>query len=116
MNRTLKFNKESSGRWFVDLPEWTGSKDDLEMVLGADDLLNIIAQGEQSVEVYFSTEPFEESNVISWFKEGMYFGANIGGGFYKLHQYKGIVYDADIWLCDVAKFVFGETPQLIYFK
>lgn len=24
------------GRWYIVLPEWTGNKEDLEMVLGAD--------------------------------------------------------------------------------
>ena len=42
--RTFRFNKEEDNRWFVDLPEWEGEKDELEMVLGADMLLDIISK------------------------------------------------------------------------
>ncbi len=34
--RTFKFYKTEVGRWYVDLPEWEGSVDELEMVAGAD--------------------------------------------------------------------------------
>jgi len=35
MKHKLKFDKEHTD-WFVDLPEWEGSKVDLQMVLNAD--------------------------------------------------------------------------------
>jgi len=35
--RTFRFYKDTDG-WFVDLPEWTGEKWELEMVSGADTL------------------------------------------------------------------------------
>jgi len=36
ISRKLKFYKEADERWYVELPEWEGSKADLEMVAGAD--------------------------------------------------------------------------------
>jgi hypothetical protein len=32
MRRMFKFYKESTGRWYVDLPEWEGEKAEIEMV------------------------------------------------------------------------------------
>ena len=43
MTRKFKFYKEEDNRWFVDLPEWEGDKEDLEMVMGADILLEILS-------------------------------------------------------------------------
>ena len=36
----LAFVKEKSGRWYIDLPEWEGAHANLEMVAGADLLLD----------------------------------------------------------------------------
>ncbi len=36
--KKFKFNKEAQNRWYIELPEWTGSKSELEMVFGADTL------------------------------------------------------------------------------
>jgi hypothetical protein len=43
---SFRFYKDPDGRWYVDLPEYQGSKQDLEMVSGADAFLEILAQGE----------------------------------------------------------------------
>ena len=58
MIRKVKFYKEKSSRWYIDLPEWEGEKEDLEMVLGADDLLNILAEGEDFVYMQIGDEKF----------------------------------------------------------
>lgn len=114
-SKTFRFYKDEKGLWFIDLPEWTGLKSDLQMVLGADNMLDIIAQGDNTVSLYLSTEPFEGANILTWFTDGIPGDSSMGGGMYRLHQYKGIVFDLDMWLCDVTKFVFGEMPKLIYF-
>ena len=54
MIRQFKFYKEETGRWYVDLPEWEGEKDELEMVAGADIFLEILAQDEPEVYVTLS--------------------------------------------------------------
>ena len=41
MEQNLKFNKEAD-RWYIDLPDWTGTKGELEMVAGADTLLDCV--------------------------------------------------------------------------
>lgn len=37
----LKFEKDTSNRWYLILPEWKGDKSDLEMVCGADAMLDV---------------------------------------------------------------------------
>lgn len=105
--RCLKFYKEKE-RWFVDLPEWTGSKDDLEMVMGADTMLDYISPENNEVWLSLSTEPFENYEFLLTFKEEIY-----DGGTYKLTSKN---FDLDVWLCEVTKFVFNEFPKKIYLK
>lgn len=109
----LTFKKEKSGKWYIVLPEWTGSKSDLEMVSGADDLLDqVLAENSHFIygTVYFLTLD------ISLKKKKGYKHltkiANtplIGGAIYFL----GL---KPVWLCAVTKHVFGKMPKDIYFK
>lgn len=107
--RRFRFYKDYIGRWFVDLPEWEGEKDELEMVMGADTMLDIIAQGQDQVFVTFSTEPFEGYDYTLILKEEIW-----DGGTYQLD---GRYVDFEVWLCQVTKFVFdGKMPEIIYLK
>jgi len=111
--KTLKFYKEISGKWFVDLPEWNGDKTDLEMVSGADTMLDIISEGENEVVLLFSKKYFDNSNKL----ELLSLATDIGNGaYYKLNKYIGIKFHLKIWLCDVTKFVFGDFPKKIFFS
>ena len=109
--KTFKFYKENTGRWYVDLPEWEGEKAELEMVSGADTFLEILSQGEQTVNVTLSTVLFNGSDVLELQRED----EHIGGGWYLLLNYVGIPYELEMWLCEVTRFVFGELPKNIYF-
>ena len=111
MMRNFKFYKEETGRWYVDLPEWEGEKAELEMVSGADTFLEILSQGEQTVNVVLSTVPFDGSDVLEIQREDEI----IGGGWYRLLEYMNIPYKLEMWLCEVTRFVFGELPKKIYF-
>ena len=115
--RTFKFYKESDSRWYVDLPEWEGAKADLEMVLGADSFLEIMAEGEAQVEVILATSSFSRADELIMTKLGAIEGVELGtGAWYKLSTYRGIAFDLEMWLCDVTKFVFGDFPTTIYFS
>ena len=114
--RTFKFYKTEVGRWYVDLPEWEGSVDELEMVAGADLFLDVLSESEQTVNVILSTVPFEGSDVLELQRLGDVESWELGeGAWYKLLEYKGIDYELTMWLCDVTKFVFDEFPKNIYF-
>lgn len=110
MTKNIKFYKDPDNRWYVDLPDWEGSKAELEMVMGADTMLEIIAEGENNVSIHFDLEPYEGANKLE-LKEVLEVGA-----FYMLESYKGIELNLDMWLCDVTKFVFGDFPENIYFN
>ena len=106
--RDFKFYKENSGRWFVELPEWEGSKDDLEMVCGADLMLDILAQGDNVVNIILSTKKHNNYNhqfELSFLRE------ENGGAWYNL---KGEFHEFELWLCYVTKFLFGKLPNKIY--
>jgi hypothetical protein len=110
--KSFKFYKEHNNRWYVDLPEWAGSKDELEMIMGADDMLNIISQGEDTILLTISLEPFEGSNTLKKIEDT----PGIGGAFYLMESYKGLEYNLKLWLCEVTRFVFGIIPENLYIK
>lgn len=110
-----RFYKEQDVRWYVDLPDWTGSKEDLEMVAGADTMLEIVAQGENEVSLTLSLTAVEGYDTLEFLNYGNIHGPELGeGAWYLMKSCKGIVYDLELWLCDVTKFVFGEFPEIIY--
>lgn len=102
----FKFEKENNGRWYVVLPDWTGSKEDLEMVRGADTMLDIIAQGDFEVYVTISEKEFTSSKfMLSYIQD------REGGADYLLTS---DLYQFEVWLCEVTKFVFGYLPKRLY--
>lgn len=107
--KLYRFTKEQNDRWFIVLPEWQGSKDELEMVMGADTMLDYIACGGSEVMLYLSEEPFDGYDLTLTLKEYIYDGA--------MYSLTGKNFECfDVWLCEVTKFVFGEFPQTIYIK
>jgi hypothetical protein len=116
MKERLRFDKEFNG-WFVDLPEWSGSKADLQMVLGADTWLDLLCDGEWYVWIVLSDKPFEGSEELKKISDGWLYDEGCGSGAtYKVESYMGIPFDIKMWLCDVTKFVFGSLPDTIYYK
>lgn len=106
--KIFKFYKESDNRWFVDLPEWEGEKDELEMVMGADTMLDILAQDENIVFLTMSKEPFDSYEYLLTSKEEIYEGC--------MYELSSTNFNFEVWLCAVTKFVFGEFPNKIYLK
>jgi len=110
--RKFRFYKESDNRWYIDLPEWTGSKADLEMVAGADNMLDYMAEGNNEVHAYISEIEFECADVLKL--KGL--ADDIGNGaYYFMKKYRGIEINLSLWLCDVTLFVFnGKFPEYIF--
>lgn len=103
------FEKEDNGCWYVVLPEYPGAKADLQMVSGADTMLDIMAQGESSVEVILGTKPFEGGVPLKFIRE-----EEVEGAWYLMKEWKGIEYNLELWLCDVTRYVFHQFPDIIY--
>lgn len=107
--RTFKFEKEQDNRWYIVLPEWEGDKEELEMVCGADLMLDIIAQGQNSTKLTISENKLKNPTFTLILNR-----EEAGGGWYNL---KSKSYEFEVWFCHVTKFVFdGRLPKIIYCK
>jgi len=102
----FKFVKEKNSKWYAILPKWTGDKQGLEMTSGANTFLERLSQGEDSVEVCISKEPFEK------YKYKLSFVNHLGGG--GTYHLQSDLYEFPVWLSQVIEFVFGELPKDIY--
>lgn len=96
---------------FVELCEWTGSKEELEMVEGADTMLECMDENEGEVWLVLSDKVFTNADKLEFIRHATEYG---NGAFYRMTEYRQIRLDLDIWLCDVTKFVFGDFPKTIY--
>lgn len=105
-----KFYKEEKN-WYVDLPEWEGSKSDLLMVGGADTMLDIISNNGTEVLTAISETHFEGASKLEYVRPADEIGE---GSFYLLKEYEGKELNLSVFLCDVTLFVFGKFPETIY--
>ena len=112
--KSYKFIKEETGRWYIDLPDWKGNKADLEMVEGADIMLDYVGKGNAEVELILAEQPFDGSGILKLVHD--YSKEPGGGGIYLLHDYDNEILNQQMWLCEVTEWVFGKLPPVIYFK
>ncbi len=112
MKKIFRFYKEPSNRWYIDLPEWPGDKIDLEMVEGADDMLDYVSEGGDNVNLLLSIDEIEGGSKLKLIREATEYG---NGSFYFLKSHMGVDLNKEIWLCDVTKFIFGGFPNEIFF-
>lgn len=110
-NNIFRFYKTESNRWYVYLPSWEGSVADLEMVAGADNMLEYMSEGKNDIKLIISEEFFEGSDLLEFKREADEWG---NGAFYIFRTYKSIEINLDMWLCDVTKFIFGKFPKKLY--
>lgn len=102
--------------WFIDLPafiEQGGSIGDLQMVDGADKMLDLMAGQDSTVSVWVAREPFEGSDSLVLTEKC---DPYIGGAYYLMKSYLGQEINRTMWLCQVTEFVFGDLPDRIYVK
>ena len=102
---TLRFIKLSN-KWFIDIP-WDGDVNDLQMVCGADVLLDTLSNGNFFVILNVSTEELNESFVLNKKCDDEF------GCFYSCYTYE---FKGEIWLCNVTKHLFHEFPIKFYVK
>lgn len=106
---------EQNGAWYADIPEYPGPKEDLQMVLGADDMLNDLAEGKLNLTIGFDTQRLRCTGCAILKKLIIPSSFDGGSGQWYAQEYNHRTLRA-IWLCDVTKFVFGHFPDIIYFK
>jgi hypothetical protein len=120
-----RFYKENE-IWYIDLPEFLeqglGSKANLMMVDGSDDLLDILSENSNEVTVEFSHLPFEGA---TYSLRAQQIGSNqsllskIGHAFVTYGMYYNVreLNDMRIWLCPVTEYVFGGNyPREIFVR
>ena len=108
MEKKLTFEKWENGKWFIVYPEYDGDQEDLEMIDGADDLLDFFTMDGLYVNIVVSTE--EQSD---WCCLKLVAHDELGGT-YQVCGLQG--FKKDVWLCNVVHCFFDEHPDIIYFK
>ena len=111
---TYRFYKNDAGRWYVDIPEWKGLQDELEMVEGADTMLEYVGLSKPEVVLSLAEEPFLGASELKLIRDCS--AETDGGGIYLLDVYDGETIEQEMWLCAVTNWVFGKLPAIIYFK
>lgn len=110
----LRFYKTPKSLWYVDLPNWQGDPEDLQMIQGADAWLDLLAGEQAELCLNLSAKVFEGAQVLTLIRLGE---ENLGGGGnYWLEKYLEQQVDLKVWLCEVTTAIFGEYPQKIYFS
>lgn len=102
----FSFYKNKFGEWYIDLPEYPGPNEDLQMVAGADDLLDQLSGNTHSFTCVLSKLPIP--NAIILHKD--YGSPEPNSGENYLHEGKRM------WLCPVTAYVFGEYPDRIFIE
>lgn len=122
MHKEITFKLEDK-LWYVDLPGFVengfGQKIDLLMVAGADTLLDVLANENESVTMIVSDEPFDNCEQIQLIEEGfdenvlIEHGHRIVSGGYYFHWQRNHM----LWLCPTLLHVFetSKYPKNIYF-
>jgi hypothetical protein len=113
-----RFVKEE-GRWYIDLPgfieEGYGSKGNLEMVLGADTMCDILSGHTDDVSVEITLKQTPKTELVATRIHNLcpY------GRYYRVEKVDAQTLERsfvlDMWLCPVTKYVFGGSyPKTIY--
>lgn len=102
-NFALGFLKEGD-RWYADIKHWPGLKWQLEMVAGADDLLDYLLQfSKHQDRVKISVNPKSSATGVLTKEEERSNGAT----------YRDSLTGRKVWLCNVSKWAFGKHPDTI---
>ncbi|MFL9485169.1 DUF6717 family protein [Chitinophagaceae bacterium LWZ2-11] len=111
MRRTFRFYKTETNKWYIDLPEWTEGTAALEMVEGADTMLDKVSNNTNECYLELSDEPFENADTVKLVED---LRDSVGGGNYIMENYKGVPINHAMWLCEVTEYVFNDLPKFIY--
>lgn len=113
MIKIFRFYKDTNNEWYIDIPEWSGSKAELEMVQGADTMLDIVSDHSNECYLKLSDQPFNGAEVLEL--EQARIQNHGGGGDYILKKYQSEAINHKVWLCEVTRHVFNGLPAIIYF-
>jgi len=64
MERAIRFYKNAKQEWYADIPEWGGDIAELQMVEGADDLLNWLAASADECKLLMSDNYLQNAEIL----------------------------------------------------
>lgn len=104
----MKFNKLSSNRWYAEVDDWPGDFEDLQMIFGADTLLDKLSDGKDYVKlaIYADEIPNKFTVMLNKYNEDK-------EGAYYMQRYYGDIPES-VFICNVTEFVLGYFPDTIY--
>ena len=108
----MRFYKQEN-KWYVDLPNWTGDQDALQMVAGADTMLDIYSNNGDEVLLSISKTPIENYDKLEFVSMADDMGE---GAYYVMKKHGEEVINLEMWLCAVTLFVFDEYPKELFIK
>ena len=111
---TLTFVQDPDERWYIDMP-WSGNRDNLEMVAGADDLLSYLDTAKKhrvTIHVVPSENPMtiEDNTELRQLDKSL-----TGGSHYDATDFVGFRM-RKIWICPVTLCVLGCYPKYLYVR
>ena len=112
MRRKIKFESDQKGKWHAVIPEWLDERYDGKVMDSAEELFDILSEGERSFYLEVSDDKMTGAEELIFL---IHDEKEVGSVWYFLSSYKGIDYNMKIRLSEIVEFVFGKFPQRIYF-
>ncbi len=110
-NFKMGFIREADGRWYADIKHWPRMfHANLEMVAGADDLLEALDNGKGYVYLEVALDPANKRDFFKMIKINQTY---LGATYNVLYCDK---YHKKAWLCNVGKFVMGKHPDALFVR
>lgn len=94
-------------KWFIDIP-WIGDVNDLQMVDGADSLLEMLSENSKEFNCTISTSRLMNRRYIAELEKQ---NEDDNGANYQ--AYSDYI-ATPVWLCNVTKHLFNEFPETFY--
>lgn len=105
MKKILSFVKLSE-RWFIDIP-WDGNVADLQIVVGANLLLDSLCNGNLRISIEVSTDLIKDYIHLNKISEDEF------GATYWINTPN---FSGEIWLSPVTLAIFPDYPKDLYMK
>lgn len=115
----LSFEQDYDGKWYVVFPGWPLDRSHLEMVAGADDMLDMLDKEHKClikvIAIPTRSKEIRKGNVqLTCIKSSL-----TGGAFYTVQGLKrwgnpNAIREKELWLCPVTLCVLGHYPNYIY--
>lgn len=105
MSNIIQFYKDNN-KWYADIANVT--KDECEMVSGADTFLDMISCGNIRVSLFVETPNNGDDATLIKVSE-----TEDGGCTYKITSWCDVPVNGELWLCAVNKIYFGYHPDYI---